>query len=240
MRAKTNRKLILYLLIAAGTAGFLLRRWQLATAFDEEGLVLRGSPSIWVLAVFALIVTVFLAITALGQRRRSAYTESFSSGTSEMILTVCSAAMVLAGSILAMVWGERTAILTALGVAAALSMAVIGMQRYRGVVPSAAIHLIPCAYLILALIVDFRRWSVDPTVLDYCYDLFAAIGAACAMVNLMGFCFDRGRRRETVFWCLAGCFFSVTAMGALGVVRCLTTGGLAVFLGVNAWQLLED
>lgn len=240
MRAKINRKRILCLLIAAGAAGFLLRRWQLLTAFDEEGLVLSGSPSIWVLAVFAVIITVLLAVTSMGLHRRSIYTESFSSGTPEMGLTVCSAAMVLAGSILAMVWGERTAILTAFGVAAALSMAVIGMQRYRGVVPSAAIHLIPCAYLILALIVDFRRWSVDPTVLDYCYDLFAAIGAVCAMVNLMGFCFDKGRRRETVFWCLAGCFFAITAMGGLGVVRCLTTGGLAVFLGVNAWQLLED
>lgn len=240
MRAKTNRKLILYLLIAAGAAGFLLRRWQLATAFDEEGLVIGGSPSIWVLAVFALIVTVLLAVMALGLRRRSVYTECFSSGTPETVLTVASAVLVLAGCILAMVWGQRTAVVTALGVAAALSMAVIGMQRYRGVVPSAAIHLIPSAYLILALIVDFRRWSVDPTVLDYCYDLFAAIGAVCAMVNLMGFCFDKGRRRETVFWCLAGCFFSMVALGGLGVVHCLTTGGLAVFLGVNGWQLLED
>lgn len=240
MRAKTNRNLILYLLIGDGAAGFLLRHWQQTSAFDEAGLVIPGSPSVWVLSIFALVITVLIAVVSLGMRPRSVYTESFSSGTPEMVVTVLSGALLLAGCVAAMVQGQRTMPVTVLGVAAAAAIVVIGLQRQRGVVPPAVVHLIPCAYLIVALIVDFRHWSVDPTVLDYCFDLFAAIGAVCAMVNLMGFCFDKGRRRETLFWCLAGCFFSMVALGDVGLVRCLTTGGLALFLGVNAWQLLED
>lgn len=240
MRAKTNRKWILSLLLAAGAVGFFLRRWQLATAFDEAGLVIDGSPSVWVLAVFALVVTVLCAVTAAGLHKRGIYTECFSTGEPEMVGTVLSGALVLGGCILAMVWGQRTMPVTVLGIAAALSMGAVGLLRRRGITPSAAVHLIPCAYLIVALIVDFRRWSVDPTVLDYCYDLFAAIGTVCATVNLMGFCFDKGRRRETLFWCLAGCFFSLVSLGDLDLVRCLTNGGLALWLGVNGWQLLED
>lgn len=240
MRAKTNRNVILYLLIGASAIGFLLRYWQQTAAFDEAGLVISGSPSVWALSIFALIVTVLIAVLARSAKPRSVYTETFSSGAPETAVTVLGGALLLAGCAAAMVQGQRTMPVTVLGIAGAVAMAVIGLQRYRGVVPPAVVHLIPCAYLIVALIVDFRRWSVDPTVLDYCFDLFAAIGAVCAMVNLMGFCFDKGRRRETLFWCLAGCFFSLVAMGDLGLVRCLTTGGLALFLGVNAWQLLED
>ena len=84
MRAKTNRTLILCLLIAAGAAGWFLRRWQLSTAFDETGLVLSGSPSIWVLSVFALVVTVLAAVVAARLDKRSAYIDCFSSGVPEM------------------------------------------------------------------------------------------------------------------------------------------------------------
>lgn len=240
MRAKTNRTLILCLLLATGAVGFFLRRWQLSTAFDEAGLVRSGSPSIWVLSVFALVVTVLAALAAARLDKRSAYRGCFSSGAPEMTVTVLSAALVLAGCVLAMVNGQRTAPVTVLGVAAALAMGAVGLLRGRGTMPVAAVHLIPCVYLIVTLIVDFRRWSVDPTVLDYCFDLFAAIGTVCATVNLMGFCFDKGRRRETVFWCLAGSFFSMVSQGDMGVVRWLTTGGLTLWLLVNGWQLLED
>ena len=34
------------------------------------------------------------------------------------------------------------------------------------------------------LILDFKRWSVDPAVLDYCFALFAAIAAMCAVFHL--------------------------------------------------------
>ena len=240
MRAKTNRTLILCLLLTAGAVGFFLRRWQLSTAFDEAGLVRSGSPSIWVLSVFALVVTVLAALAAARLDKRSAYRGCFSSGTPEMTVTVLSAALVLAGCVLAMVNGQRTAPVTVLGIAAALAMGAVGLLRGRGTMPVAAVHLIPCIYLIVTLIVDFRRWSVDPTVLDYCFDLFAAIGTVCATVNLMGFCFDKGRRRETAFWCLAGTFFSMVSLGDMGVVRWLTTGGLTLWLLVNGWQLLED
>lgn len=240
MRAKTNRTLILCLLLAAGAVGFFLRRWQLSTAFDEAGLVRSGSPSIWVLSVFALVVTVLAALAAARLDKRSAYRGCFSSGAPEMTVTVLSAALVLAGCVLAMVNGQRTAPVTVLGVAAALAMGAVGLLRGRGTMPVVAVHLIPCVYLIVTLIVDFRRWSVDPTVLDYCFDLFAAIGTVCATVNLMGFCFDKGRRRETAFWCLAGSFFSMVPLGDMGVVRWLTTGGLTLWLLVNGWQLLED
>lgn len=240
MRAKTNRTLILCLLLAAGAVGFFLRRWQLSTAFDEAGLVRSGIPSIWVLSVFALVVTVLAALAAARLDKRSAYRGCFSSGAPEMTVTVLSAALVLAGCVLAMVNGQRTAPVTVLGVAAALAMGAVGLLRGRGTMPVAAVHLIPCVYLIVTLIVDFRRWSVDPTVLDYCFDLFAAIGTICATVNLMGFCFDKGRRRETAFWCLAGTFFSMVSLGDMGVVRWLTTGGLTLWLLVNGWQLLED
>ena len=45
------------LALAGGAAGFLLRRWQLASAYlPETGLFLRGAPSTYALAgLFALL-----------------------------------------------------------------------------------------------------------------------------------------------------------------------------------------
>ena len=49
-------------------------------------------------------------------------------------------------------------------------------------------------------------------ILDYCFDLLVLICIMCATFHLGGFCFDKGRRRATVFFCFCGIFFSAAAL----------------------------
>lgn len=242
MRAKTNRLSILIFTAAGAAVGFALRRWQLASAFDEAGLVLPGSPSVWLLGVFCALMAAGLALVCSGLRPRGDYESSFSSGTPELVVSAAAAAAILLGCAMELMNkpGSVQTIVGFLGIAAALCVAVTAVQRCRGIVPSIALHVTPCIYLVVKLIVDFKRWSVDPAVLDYCYELFAAIAVMCAVYHLGGFCYGKGKRRTSAFWCLAGALFSAVSLADGGVSHTLLAGGLGIWAAINAWQLLED
>ena len=242
MNESTNRRLVLILTLAGAIAGFFLRRWQLQSAFDEAGLVLRGSAATWALGTLCLVCVVALVLFSRGLARKGGYEESFSSGMPEMLISVAAAAMLLAGSALEVAGGVRGLDLAVhfLGVCSALCILVTAIRRYRGVVPPTAVHILPCLYLVLKLIVDFKQWSVDPAVLDYCYELFAAIAAMCAVYHLGGFCFGKGGRRISVFWCLTCLVFSTISLADGGLTHSLLIGGMGLWAAVNGWQLLED
>lgn len=242
MTAKTNRLTILLPFLVGAVAGAAVRRWQLGSAFDSDGLVISGQPSTWVLGILCAVLTVLALILARRLPKRSGYEESFSSETPEMIVSLAAAALLLAGCALELVAAPDgiNLLVQFLGIASALCIGVVARQRYMGVVPKAAFHMLPCLYLVVRLIVDFKRWSVDPAVLDYCYALFASIAAMCAVFHLGGFCFSQGRRRTTVFWCLLCIVFSAVTLVDGGASHMLLAGGLGLWTGVNGWELLED
>lgn len=242
MRAKTNRIPILVLTVTGATAGFVLRRWQLGRAFDAEGLVVPGCASIWLLAVFCILMAAALALVCSTLRRRGEYEACFSSGLPELVISVAAALLVLLGSVISLMADPQGSNLVVgfLGICAALCIAVTAAQRYRGVMPSAAVHILPCVYLVVKLIVDFKHWSVDPAVLDYCFELFAAISFMCAVYHLGGFCFQKGKRRMSAFWCLVGILFAAISLADGGLSHSFLVGGMGLWVGINGWQLLED
>ena len=242
MTAKTNRLAFFLPFLAGAAIGAAVRRWQLHTAFDGDGLVISGSPSTWVLGILCAALAVLALILVRRLPKRCGYAESFSSETPEMIVSLAAAALLLAGCCLELVSapGGINAIVQFLGIASALCMGFVARQRYMGVVPKAAFHMLPCVYLVVRLIVDFKRWSVDPAVLDYCYALFASITAMCAVFHLGGFCFSQGRRRTTVFWCLLCVVFSAVTLADGGLSNALLSGGLGLWAAVNGWELLEN
>ena len=48
--------------VAGGAAGFLLRRWELSTAFEPDtGLPVAGAPATWALIALTVVVAAVLA-----------------------------------------------------------------------------------------------------------------------------------------------------------------------------------
>lgn len=242
MRAKTNRIFLFLPFLVGAAAGAAVRRWQLSSAFDSDGLVISGSPSTWVLGILCALLVVLALVLVQRLPKRSGYEENFSSETPEMVISLAAAVLLLAGCAVSLLNEPRgvNLLVQFLGIASALCVAVTARQRYQGVVPKAALHLLPCLYLVVRLIVDFKQWSVDPAVLDYCYTLFASISAMCAVFHLGGFCFSQGRRRTSVFWCFLCVVFSAVSLADGGLSHCLLTAGIGLWAGINGWQLLED
>lgn len=238
MNSNKLRTLAFILAVPGGAAGYFLRLWQLRQTAGPAG----GDTSILWLGLFCAVIVALLALQCARLRRQSAYEEVFSSNTGPLLVSVAAAAMLMAASALQLLQGLSgiQLVICFLGLASGLSFVVTAAQRYRGVVPPAAVHVLPCIYLVIRLIIDFRQWSVDPAVLDYCFELFAAIAAMCAVYHLGAFCYNRGGRRISAFWCMTAMFFSAVAMVGCGLVHTLLIGSLGLWAGVNGWQLMEN
>lgn len=194
-------------------SAFLLRFWNLHAAVDELGLFLSGHPSTYFLVIDSGI---FLLIN-LGLSRKSP-----GRGLDHSVLTYSpvEAGLSFTGSLLMLaavlvdgfssgdLWGL---LLLVLGVLAAISMGILSSLQKRGNrIP--LWELLPVLYLLLKLIFNFKSWSTDPLILDYCFKLLALAFSLLGVYGTAGFCFDQGCPRKTLFYCGSGIFFSVIAM----------------------------
>lgn len=234
MNSKISRLPAMGFVLFGAIAGFFLRGWELSDPYNSWGFGLVCL----VLAICALAL-VFMSRDLV---KRSEYESCFSSGLLELLVSVAAALLLLIGNAMKLMQNPAgtNLLVCFLGIIATLCIAVTAAERYRGVKPMLALHIIPCLYLVVKLIFDFRIWSVDPDITDYCFNLFASISAMCATYHMGGFCFDEGNRQLTAFWCLVSVIFSAVASANATLVSVLLYGGMALWLFINAWQLLEE
>lgn len=239
--------------IFAGTlvfaaAGFALRLVQLRRAYDETGLPTGGSIWTVLLCVCSALAALWALLFCGGLPKRQEFARCFPQRRLCIGVLLAGAALLLAGSAADVVRaipgpGEALSVAAILpgfaGIFGALAMLLAAAGRLKGAKPQSALYLVPFFFLVIRLIVDFKGgWSSDPTILDYCFDLFAMLAAMTAAYHLAGFCYDRGRRGRTAFWCLTGAYFCIVSLADGGVGACLRFGGLALWQLANAWQLL--
>lgn len=190
---------------------------------------------------FTVAVVVLLAVYALFLSRRKKHTAILSRSPVQAA-GLCSAALALTGGSAAMFLSPAREFdrgLAVLGILAAVSWIVQAACSYRGKKPHAAIYFLPVICWGVRLVRDFRVWSRDPVILDYCYSLLALIFALCAMLELGAFAFDRGRRRLTAFFTLGGIFFTAAAMAGAEPRDVAITGGALLYLLTQSWVLLR-
>lgn len=168
---------------AFGAAGFFLRRWQLAVAFEPEtGLLTPGSPA--TAALLALLVAALLALTALavGTFRGGAPGRGYLAGFAAPhlavgLFTLLAGALLFAGGALgirdfALRMNDSTLRL-ALGVCLAVTgiavglIGLLGQQRSEGKGRFRTCLLAPgycgCVWLVAA----FQGHTANPNILEY-------------------------------------------------------------------------
>ena len=221
---------------AGGAAGFVLRRWQLASAYvPETGLFVHGAP-----ATCALLgLTALLALAfALGVRGDKEGPEDFlpAFGCPETgQLTISTAAgllMMLAGA-----WGlwrsmdaiqqwqtgseeYQLSALAAWLLSAALCLPagngilLMGRAAYRNDLDDWACRLAPFPALagLVWLFATHLRHGVEPVLMKYGFTLFAVLLLTLAHYCAAAFLYGKPRRRRTAFLTLMG-----AAMGILSL-----------------------
>lgn len=247
MRKVLGRIPVLLGTLILAAAGFFLRRHQLNVGFDAQGL--PTGQGIWGLMILCILALAAFLAVALKKEKRPGYEENFSSDMLSMILSVLAAGLLLAGNGMAFIRQSPmatpvnqmlTRVTAVLGMVTALSFIGTVSARHKGNKPSPWLYLLPVVYYILQLIFNFKSWSTDPIILDYCFKLLALIAIMLAVFHVGGFAFDTGRRRSAIFLCLTGVLFSVISLADGGISYVLVTSGSCLWLLTNAWQLLKE
>ena len=256
MKQGTSKALILIVMLASTIAAMVLRQMQLIRVFDADGLPLSGSPITYALAAICVVTLAALLLLLRRTPPRQEYYCSIFLTLPGMILTLLAALAVGVGSLIQ--FGDSIALTPALtseaesihwshlilpigGILTALCILLTVNRMANMRRPLLALYLVPFAFIVVYLVLEFKnQWSADPIILDYCFYLFALICTMYALYYVMGFCFDRGRRRHAIFWCLAGFFFCLVSVLGSDASRFTFYGGLGLWMLSLAIPLLTD
>lgn len=237
---------------AAGAAVALaaLRVTHLLTAFDEKGLLPRGSTALLVTVLASAAFFAGFWFLASRLNRLPGTETCFAEGPVWLLLKLVAAGLLLLGTAFTLLGGEtaddKAARIAALaGAAAALLMVLTALSRKRG--PAFFWARLPLALFTgAALVLRFRTWSHDPLVIHIVPVLLAWTCSMVEMMLLTGFPLKAGHRRSAVLFGLAaGCF---ACMAVPDYVLGLRTElpELLILLGLALWgvtaalELLRD
>ena len=237
MNQKTKQTAAFVGVAVVSLLGFLLRLWQLISGRSADGLWDLDSPQVVVLAIFSAAALLGMLILAHSLPPQRFYAAMFPSGLSSGIGYLAGGVRLAAACILGLFGGAR--VISLLGILCAGLTIWNGLQRSQGKTPNLLLSSVIAVWLVARIIGDFKSWSIDPAILDYCYPLFAL---SCAMMGIYfaaGFSENMGKRRATAFWSMAGCYFCTVSLADGGLEGCLLYGGLLCLLLQNTWCLLR-
>lgn len=240
MKQKFTRINMIVAAVILALAAFFLRLSQLSFAFDENGMA--TGKGIVFFSVITVLVVVAFALYSRSLKGRKKYSAIAGTGLVEMALGAAAAfLMIVAGIVLFLNPVQQGDKLVAVGsILAGICWGVTTAGRFFGKKISPLLFMIPAAFYVVDLVCRFRFWTRDPIIIDYCYDLFALISIMCATFHLGGFCFDKGARRLTVFFCLCGIFFSAAAMVKASAASVYGYMAAILWLFANLWLLLRS
>ena len=204
------------LILAMGAVGFLLRVLLYTTGIDEKGLLLTNHWSAiaqWILTAAAAAALILLTRSIQGsQRYADAYPVSnpggfgcFAAGAAFLISSI--------GSISECFTNLDTAVMV-LGFVSAAAMVAVGLCRLLGAKPFFLFHGVVCLYLALRMVGQYRHWSSDPELLDYCFYMGANVALMLSSYQLAAF--DSGLGNHRKLWLSGLCAVYLCCLALIG------------------------
>ena len=227
MKQRRSARFFLILIAVFAAAGFFLRRAERA-----------GADAGWLIGVS---VTAALACLAVSVTRKPCgkFAAMFQPSKIDGAAGVAGSVLLAVGGFLMLVQSAGFARL--IGGVAILAGACLlaSLTRARGNMPKVGLYVAVVLFYVVKLFYDFRHWTVDPAVLDYCFWLFAAICFMLATFHAAQFCFDLGKRRVLTFFALMGIYFGAVSLADLQGGEALLCAGSTLWMLACAWQALR-
>lgn len=173
MKKLFDAKLLPILPLSAGILGLLLRFWLYATGIDEKGLLVTGHPLMPISFLLTAAVLAALLLCCRNIPKNSDFPES------PVAALGCAAAAIgiLLTNTLELIIRQDTITIVcfALGIAAAICMLIATACHIKGNRPSFIVFGILTVYLMLHPLSQYRLWSADPQLMNYCFHLLASV-----------------------------------------------------------------
>lgn len=223
----------------AALCGCVLRLWSLS-ASDGHGIPTDHISNI-VFAWASVSIAAVLLILAVISPGRSGKHQVLCCGNGGFFLSLAAAALLLIGSGLEFAEalgdgpGITSPIMCLLGLVGAISCMAAAYARKNGETAHPAAELLPVVYLVVKLVLNFKDWSIDPIILDYCVILFALIFSLLAFYRGAGFLFDQGKPRTTLFYAMCAVYFCAAAI--MDGIADMSLATIVTYLGLLLWQL---
>jgi hypothetical protein len=214
MNQTKNTRKLKHLILCTGVLGALLRCILYTTGTDHKGLLVTGHwahIAVWILTAAVAGMLVLFCYNIKGPEEYSrCYRPSLVSAFG------CFAA---AGAFLLTALPEWKAALTpldtataALGFASAGALVYVGICRARGSKPIYLCHAIVCISFALRMVCQYRVWSSDPQLQDYCFYMGAHVGLMLTSYHFAAFDAGIGSHRPLWFLGLACAYLSLLCL----------------------------
>ena len=228
MKQRRSARFFLILIAAFAAAGFFLRRAERA-----------GADAGWLIGVSVAAALACLAVSVT-RKPCGKFAAMFQPSKIDGAAGVAGSVLLAVGGFLMLVQSAGFARLIG-GVAslAGACLALASLTRARGNMPKVGLYVAVVLFYVVKLFYDFRHWTVDPAVLDYCFWLFAAICFMLATFHAAQFCFDLGKRRVLTFFALMGIYFGAVSLADLQGGEALLCAGSTLWMLACAWQALR-
>ena len=209
-RSRFARWLPLAAVIGA-VLGFAVRFCVLKYCTDDRHLLDPGSLGLLWLVLYAVAVTSALTLLVLRLPKRARGTDAaFTVLFPDWISFGCGGVFFVIALIkLDFEAVESTAIWLTVGalLAAALLAAAAYLRSKGKPVPFWLVFPVS-VYAAAKLILDFKDWSFDPRVIDFCYQLFFDVSLLLSVHFMSGFTLKVGKPRAAILWSLLTVVFA--------------------------------
>lgn len=228
MKQRRSARFFLILIAAFAAAGFFLRRAERA-----------GADAGWLIGVSVAAALACLAVSVT-RKPCGKFAAMFQPSKIDGAAGVAGSVLLAVGGFLMLVQSAGFArLIGGVAILAGACLALASLTRARGNMPKVGLYVAVVLFYVVKLFYDFRHWTVDPAVLDYCFWLFAAICFMLATFHAAQFCFDLGKRRVLTFFALMGIYFGAVSLADLQGGEALLCAGGALWMLACAWQALR-
>lgn len=237
---KRNTALPMLLAVVLGAAGLVLRVLQRQAALGSDGLWLEGCGESWALIALSAAALVIVVVLCARLPAAASLDTLQPAGPLADIVSHLAVLVLLAGGVVQLLSNGGELEISALAlVAAAVLLEGCHLARQQGKRPSLMLYALAVLCLALRLILEFRLWSKDPSIWDYCFLLLSTVSVMLACYHMGAFSIDRGQRRRTVFFCLIGVYFSLVSVMDGDWAQRLAAAGTALLLFAYGLMLLR-
>lgn len=202
MKQSKQLHILPFVTLGACALGAGLRFWLYSTGVDEKGLLVASHPANVFIFVLCALAIGWIAWSVRGLGNLHSYSQLFPRSIVAAIGNLAAAAGILTVHSNA-VFLETDLIITlswVAGILSAVSLVYLGWCRFRQCRPSFLLHCIITVYFMLHLVAQYRLWSAEPQLQNYCFELLASVLLMLTFYHRAGLDTKYQNRRAYVFF----------------------------------------